>query len=95
MVTNKTKWLLAGLLCLALWPGAAHGQSSALMDAYNRYSELYAQGRYDEALPFAKNALKLGEQEFGSDQRHTASFLNNLALLYQAQGRYAEAEPLY
>ncbi len=37
----------------------------------------------------------MGEQEFGPDHPTTATFLNNLAGLYQAQGRYAEAEPLY
>ncbi len=29
------------------------------------------------------------------DHPHVATGLNNLAELYQAQGRYAEAEPLY
>ena len=31
----------------------------------------------------------------GPDHPDTASSLNNLALLYQDQGKYAEAEPLY
>jgi hypothetical protein len=31
----------------------------------------------------------------GADHPHVANSLNNLALLYQAQGRYSEAEPLY
>ncbi len=30
-----------------------------------------------------------------SQTRKTATFLSNLAGLYQTQGRYAEAEPLY
>ncbi|MHC4094405.1 MAG: tetratricopeptide repeat protein, partial [Planctomycetota bacterium] len=94
MTTNKTRWLLAGLLFLALWPGVARGQSLEFMDAYNQSSELYAQGRYQEALPFAKKALGLSEEEFGPYHLGTASSLNILAALYWAQGDYAEAELL-
>ena len=95
MTKRKTSWLLAGLLCLAVWPGATQGQSPELMEAYKRYSELYGQGRYQEAQQFAEKAVRLGEQEYSRDHPNTAIFLNNLALLYQAQGRYVEAEPLY
>ena len=95
MITPESRWLLAGLLCLALWPGVTRGQSSELMDAYNRLSDLYAQGRYQEALSFAEKALRLGEHEFGLDHPTTATLLDNLAALYHAQGRYAEAEPLH
>ncbi len=60
MITHKAGWLLIGLLYLALWPGAAHGESPELLDAFNRYSELYEHGRYQKALPFAETALRLG-----------------------------------
>ncbi|MCH9049884.1 MAG: tetratricopeptide repeat protein, partial [Proteobacteria bacterium] len=83
------------LAVLWLWPAVAYGQSPALMDAYKRAKELYAQGRYQEALPFARNALRLSEQEFGRDHPKTATRLNNLARLYRRQGKYAEAEPLF
>ncbi len=95
MALRKTRWLLAALLCLVVWPGTTQGQSSELMDAYNQFNELYAQGRYEEAFPYTEQALKLGEQEFGLDHPTTASLLNNLAVLYEAQARYAEAEPLH
>ena len=91
----QAKWLLVGLMCLPLWSGTTHGQSAALTDAYNRYSEFNAEGRYQDALPFAEKAVRLGEQEFGPDHPDTATLLNNLAELYRDQGRYAEAEPLY
>ena len=71
------------------------GQSPELMDAYHRANELFDEGRYQEAIPFAKEALRLSEREFGPDDSTTGSTLNNLAFLYRAQGRYAEAEPLY
>ena len=56
---------------------------------------MYQAGRYDEALPFWKKALKLGQREFGPEHPSTAVLLNDLALLYRAQGKYAEAEPLF
>ena len=90
------------ILCLAavfLWathdPDMASGQSSELMEAYNNYNALYQQGRYSEAEPYAKEALRLGTEELGPNDPTTAALLDNLALLYEAQGRYAEAEPLY
>ncbi|MCK5273542.1 MAG: tetratricopeptide repeat protein, partial [Alphaproteobacteria bacterium] len=95
MSPNKAKWLLAGLMWLIVWPGVSHAQSPDLMDAFNRYSELYDQGHYREAIPYAEKALKLGEQEFGPDHPATASMLNNVAELHGIQGRYAKAEPLY
>jgi tetratricopeptide (TPR) repeat protein len=96
MIRHKARWLLAAaLLWLAFWPAPVQSQSAALMEAYNQFSQLYAQGRYQEALPFAEKALRLGEEEFGPNDPTTAVFLNNLALLHEAQDHYAEAEPLY
>ena len=90
------------VLCLAaafLWatykPDMASGQSSELMDAYNSFNTLYQQGRYSEAEPYAKEALRLGREEFGPDHPNVAIVLGNLAEVYRAQSRYAEAEPLY
>ncbi len=34
-------------------------------------------------------------EEFGPQDRRLATSLNNLAVLYRAQGKYPEAEPLY
>ncbi len=86
------------ILCLVtifFWaahdPDMASGQSSELMEAYNSSSTLYQQGRYSEAEPYAKEALRLGTEEFGPNDPSTAIFLNNLAALYQAQGHYADS----
>ena len=85
------------ILCflVTLWPGWALAQSAALMGAYNQFAALYEQGRYAEAERFARKALELSRKEFGPDHPHVATSLNNLAELYQAQGRYAVAKPLY
>ncbi len=71
------------ILCflLALWPGLALAQSAALMETYNQYKALDAQGRYAEAEPFARKALELSRKEFGPDHPHVALSLNNLAAL--------------
>ena len=96
MTLRKPTWRsLAVLLCLALWPFSAHAQSPELLAAYHRNSELYAEGRYQEALPFAEKALTLSERELGPDDPTTAILLNNLARIYDDQGLYAETEPLY
>ena len=60
-----------------------------------RKLQLYNQGRFSEALPLAQRALGMREKALGPDHPEVATGLNNLALLYQAQGRYADAEPLY
>jgi tetratricopeptide (TPR) repeat protein len=86
--------VLTLIAVLWLWPASAVGQSAALMDAYNRSRELNTEGRYEQAIPFAEKALRLGKQEFGPKNQNTGHPLNNLALLYSDQGRYADAEPL-
>jgi hypothetical protein len=40
-------------------------------------------------------SLSIKEQQLGADHPAVATSLNNLALLYKAQGRYSEAKPLY
>ena len=42
-----------------------------------------------------ERALAIREQQLGATHPDTATSLNNLAALYQSQGKYAEAEPLY
>ncbi len=83
--------ILSFLAVLWLWPATVQAQSPALIEAHERAVQLYAQGRYQDAIPFAEKALKLGERELGRDHPELAASLNNLAALYRAQGRYAEA----
>ncbi len=85
---------LALALILPL-PSGAWGQSDARDEAYRQYKALSDQGRYGEAEPFARKALKLGEEEFGREHAATAALLSNLARLYEDQGRYTESEPLH
>ncbi|WP_375327584.1 tetratricopeptide repeat protein [Microcystis sp. BLCC-F210] len=57
--------------------------------------QLYQQGKYNEAIPLAEQALAIIKQQLGDNHPLTAQSLNNLAFLYDSQGRYSEAEPLY
>ncbi len=54
----------------------------------------FQQGSYPEAEKQLAAAVKSAEG-FGPQDLRSATSLNNLALLYDAQGRYAEAVPLY
>ncbi len=56
--------------------------------------EAYRQGRYAEAEQHLTAALKEAE-DFGPEDPRLALSLNNLAVLYKTQGKYAQAEPLY
>ncbi len=86
-------WLILVAL-FVIWPGISGAQSDALMGQFNRFKALWQQGKYAEAIPFAKRALELSEEEFGPDDPNTATFANTLARAYLDLGRYGEAEPL-
>ncbi len=91
---KKLAFLLV-LIGLYVWPVGLRAQSAALMEAYQQGHALYDAGQYEQAIPFWRKVLELGENEFGSNHLTTANLLNNLATLYKAQGRYVEAEPLH
>ncbi len=55
---------------------------------------LYDHALYAIAEPLYQRALAICEQELGTSHPNTATSLDNLALLYIAQGKYVEAEPL-
>jgi hypothetical protein len=41
-----------------------------------------------------RRSFSIREQQLGPDYPHVANSLNNLANLYDSQGRFTEAEPL-
>ncbi|TAF94848.1 MAG: CHAT domain-containing protein [Oscillatoriales cyanobacterium] len=57
--------------------------------------ELYNEGKFNEAILVAEQALILAKSLHSGDHADVASSLNNLASLYRTQGLYREAEPLY
>lgn len=66
--------------------GARHAEVDATLNLLWTLPDL---GRVDEAIALGEQALALGEYD------GTPALMNNLAYLYWAQGRHAEAEPLY
>ena len=73
----------------------AWAQSVELTAAFKQNLSLKQQGKYAQAIPFAKRFIELAKAEFGETHPYYASGLNNLAELYRAQARYGDAEPLY
>nr|WP_133121524.1 tetratricopeptide repeat protein [Raineya orbicola] len=57
--------------------------------------KLLNEDKYSEAKPILEKALKQAETEFGKEHPDYATACNNLAGVYENQGRYAEAENLY
>ncbi len=80
-----------------LFSSIAWAQEARWKALYNQTVDLFQKGKYREAIPVAKEALKVAEQTFGHDHYKVATSLNNLAALYQAlgQGQSAKAEPLF
>jgi len=55
----------------------------------------YQSGHYSKGIAFAEKAYQYALKNFGETDPDTLSSINNLAALYESQGRYGEAEPLY
>jgi len=53
-----------------------------------------AQSLWESAEAHLQDRLQMTEHRMGLDHPHTATSLDNLALLYQSMGFYGEAEPL-
>ncbi|HEX8459059.1 MAG TPA: TonB family protein [Pyrinomonadaceae bacterium] len=57
--------------------------------------KLHGQGKFDEALPLAEQALKLREEVLGSEHRAVADALKNLGAIYLAKGKADKGRQLY
>jgi tetratricopeptide (TPR) repeat protein len=91
--------------CLGVLPGSvffvvigtapAAAQQGDLDAIQKRFSDLYAAGNYAAALVEAQK-LEVGvKARFGANHANYGSALYNLALVYQSQGKYADAEQFY
>ncbi len=57
--------------------------------------DLHDKGRYKEAIAVGEEVLSIREKIMGPDHPDVATILNCLGTLYESQGIYKEAEPLY
>lgn len=72
------------------------GSDAVRADYLNQQGEAAGDGGdYPAAVQAHRRALDIRERIHAPDNPEVAESLNNLALLYQATGRYAEAEPLF
>ena len=54
----------------------------------------YQQGKYQQGIVFAEKAYHYALKHLGTEHPNTLTSINNLAMLYESQARYSEAEPL-
>jgi tetratricopeptide (TPR) repeat protein len=89
-------WLALGLTSVAQTPQS--NQSSALIESRElnaRVIKLYAEQKYDEALPLARRALELREAELGANHQDLIPLLLNLGELYRATQKPNDARSFY
>ncbi len=79
MTTVKTRWLLVGLVCLALWPAYTSAQGGLWETYMAAATKAYQQGNYPETEKQLGAALKEAEG-FGPQDLRLATSLNNLAV---------------
>lgn len=63
--------------------------------ADRQVTQLYLAGRYREAVLIADRVYGVRERLLGHDHPQTAASLNDLALIYKAQGNHAAAKPFF
>lgn len=90
---------LIGLVFLIFLIGVLTPEGSASEKEWKmldkKSSELFKDGRYEEAVKVNHEALKLVRAEFGDQHIEVAYFFNKLGLCYRFLDRFEEAEPLY
>lgn len=81
-------------LALVFVPG--YGSDADIWKALNDRSVIfYQQGRYTEAAAMAERALKMADEVFPANHINITVSLTNLANIYRAQNKHAQAEPLF
>ena len=90
---RKVASQLVGILCKVFVPLHADTQETQWKVHMDAADEANRQGHYGDAEKSIKAALKEAER-FGPQDLRLGTTLNTLASLYEAQGKYAEAEPL-
>ena len=97
-VCSGCRFLLVGgllwvMLCLIASPALAQQDEVGVLS--RNVSELFAAGKFAQAVPLSQRVLAINESRLGPNHLIVANSLFNLASLYVNQGRYADAEPLY
>ncbi|HUF45057.1 MAG TPA: tetratricopeptide repeat protein [Aestuariivirgaceae bacterium] len=73
----------------------ARAQTPQLDSLDRQIEDHFRAANYGKALDVAEKYRKLVEETYGTGGLWYAVALNNLAIIYTAQGRFGKAEPLY
>jgi CHAT domain-containing protein len=96
---RRTFVALAATLLAVAWIGTAPvilaQGTDGLAALRKQVSEFYSTGKYVEAAAVAEGYVVSARQQYGEHGMEFATAVSWLAYVYQAQGRYAEAEPLH
>jgi CHAT domain-containing protein/Tfp pilus assembly protein PilF len=76
-------------------PAQDNSDKANLLAAYRQGDRLKQQGHYLEAIQQYEKAVALAPKVYGPTHLNTATLMNNLAFLYEAAGRYQQAEKLH
>jgi len=91
---NNTVPFVIVLAIASLAATPALGQDSQWKERDARIEQLQKQGKNEESLPLAKEALHIAEATFGPEDPNTATALGRIGAAYIALGNYPEAEPV-
>jgi tetratricopeptide (TPR) repeat protein len=87
-------WIPHVLVC-ADWIKQERFSGHENIDLLNRGGYyLNERARFSEGAPLYEMSLTIAEQQFGASHIYVVQALNNLASLYQREGKYRESEPL-
>ena len=81
------------VFAVVLIPGAG-AQETRWNELNAQVNQLYAQGKYAEAIPVGQEALRVAEATFGSESWNVASSCARLGGLYGSLSKFNDAEPL-
>src|SRR5262245_28880072 len=82
---------LIALVAVMDQTGARSQGPDELVALRAKVSQLFDQGKYDEAIPTAERYVALARQKHGEESPEFAAATKWLGIVYRAQGRYAEA----
>ena len=78
------------ILFLLTFGSFAHAQSKEWASLNNEARLLYKRGQYDQAVVLMNQALDVAQKEWGNEHPNVAQTLNNLGLIYEGRGEYAQ-----
>ncbi len=91
---QKPGWWCTAFFAFVLVPAHAGGDDMRWKNYKAEGNTAVERGQYGEAETFFRAAIEQAEQ-FGSLNPRLADSLNELAILYATQHKYAQAEPLF